>query len=54
LEIYTIRGRLIKSKDQGTVSQGSYSVLLNLGNALTGTDIAKPESRQPVIFKESG
>jgi hypothetical protein len=51
-QVYTIDGRLVKTINKGTVSEGTYSVPLNLGNAAAGIYIVKLVSDNQIFSKQ--
>ncbi|HEX7457888.1 MAG TPA: T9SS type A sorting domain-containing protein, partial [Ginsengibacter sp.] len=51
-QVYTIDGRLVKTINKGTVSEGTYSVPLNLGNAASGIYIVKLISDNQIFSKQ--
>ena len=51
-QVYTIDGRLVKTINKGTVSEGTYSVPLNLGNAASGIYIVKLVSDNQIFSKK--
>jgi hypothetical protein len=51
-QVYTIDGKLVKTINKGTVSEGTYSVPLNLGNAPSGIYIVKLVSDNQIFSKK--
>ena len=51
-QVYTIDGKLVKTIDRGTVSEGTYSVPLNLGNVSSGIYIVKLVTDHQILTKE--
>ena len=51
-QIFTVDGRLVKTINKGTVSEGTYSVPLNFGNAPSGIYIVKLVSGNQMFSKE--
>ena len=51
LQVYTIDGKLLQTINRGTLSAGTYSIPLNLGNAASGMYVVKLLSGNQVFSK---